>query len=117
MVWVFQTPRKEARMASIAHWRRYVNTTLLSDPVVSQVLSPEKIEACCRQSDYHWRNSFWSPTLTVLTFMLQVGSAEKTLRAAVATLLNQLRVRGEADLPSPTPRPTAKPASACPPRC
>jgi hypothetical protein len=90
-------------MASIAHWRRYVNTTLLSDPVVSQVLSPEKIEAYCRQSNYRWRSSFWSPTLTLLTFILQVGSAEKTLRAAVAALLSQLRVRGDVDLPSTDP--------------
>ena len=38
-------------MASIAHWRRYLNTLLLDNPVVSQVFRPEEIEECCRQSN------------------------------------------------------------------
>lgn len=90
-------------MASIAHWRRYVNTALLGNPVVSQVLLPERIEEYCRQSNYRWRDSFWSPALTLLTFILQVSSAEKTLRAGVIALLSQLRLRGEEDLPSVDP--------------
>lgn len=90
-------------MASIAHWRRHINTALLGSPAVSEVFSPETIEDLCRQSDYHWRDSFWSPTITVLTFILQVTSGEKTLRAAVAALLTQLRLRGDADLPSDDP--------------
>jgi hypothetical protein len=90
-------------MASIAHWRRYVNTSLLGDPVVSQVFRLEKIEECCRQSNYRWRDSFWSPALTLLTFILQIAGAEKTLRAGVAALLSQLKLRGEEDLPSADP--------------
>lgn len=90
-------------MASIAHWRRHVNTALLGNPVVSQVFVPERIEEYCRQAGYGWRDSFWSPTITLLTFILQVAGAEKTLRAAVAALLAQLRFRGEADLPSNDP--------------
>ena len=90
-------------MASIAHWRRYVNTALLGNPVVSQVFLPERIEEYCRQSNHRWRDSFWSPALTLLTFILQVSSGEKTLRAGVAALLSQLRLRGEEDLPSVDP--------------
>lgn len=90
-------------MASIAHWRRQVNTTLLANPVVSQVLSPEQVEAYCHEAGHCWRDSFWSPRLTLLTFLLQVASAEKTLRAAVAALLSQLRIRGETQLPSADP--------------
>ena len=90
-------------MASMAHWRRYVNAALLGNPMVSRVFSPERIEAYCHQSNYRWRDSFWSPALTLLSFVLQVSSAEKTLRAGVAALLSQLKLRGEEDLPSADP--------------
>lgn len=88
-------------MAYLTHWRRHLKSSLISHPIVKQVLSPEIIERCCEDSFHRRRKSFWSPTVTVITFVLQVLSAEKTLRAGVASLLTQLAAQGAEDLPSP----------------
>jgi hypothetical protein len=90
-------------MANIAHWRRHVNDCLLTDSILSNALSAESVEAECRSAGYRWRVSFWSPPITLLTFVLQVLSAEKTLRAAVAALLIRLAAQGRQDLPSQDP--------------
>jgi hypothetical protein len=90
-------------MATVAHWRRRVHQSLLQDPSVAEVLSPDAIDRHCRQAGHAWRDTFWSPTITLLTFLLQVLSAEKTLRAAVSALLSQLAGRGQTDLPSCDP--------------
>ena len=88
-------------MAHLTHWKRYLKGHVLADPTVAEALSPDVIEPCCREASHRWRRSFWSPTMTVIAFLLQVLSAEKTLRAAVAALLAQLTAKGETDLPSP----------------
>ena len=90
-------------MATITHWRRYVNDQLLVDPLLSKALSAENIEAHCRSAGHGWRKSFWSPSITVLAFVLQVLSAEKTLRAAVVTLLTRMAAQCRRDLPSQDP--------------
>jgi hypothetical protein len=90
-------------MASIAYWRQRLKSSLLFDPTVRRVLDVERIEEQCRQVDHHWRSSFWSPPVTLLTFLLQVLSAEKTLRAAVASLLSQLVIQKVDHAPSPDP--------------
>ncbi len=101
-------------MANITHWRRYLNHHFLTDSIVKQVFCPSEIEKLCRQANYHWRKTFWSPTMTLITFILQVLSAEKTLRSAVASLLTQLSAGGETKLPSPDPPPIVRPAFVCP---
>ena len=90
-------------MANIAHWKRHVNEQLLVDPVLSRALSAENVEAHCRSAGYRWRSSFWSPSTTLLTFLLQVLTAEKTLRAAVVNLLTRLAAQGQQELPSQDP--------------
>ena len=90
-------------MATIMHWRRHLNQYFLANPIVSQVLSPSIIEKVCRQAQYRWRNTFWSPATTLITFILQVLSTEKTLRFSVASLLTQLAARGATELPSADP--------------
>ena len=90
-------------MANITHWRRQLNNSLLVHPSVREVFSPNRIEEHCRHSGHQWRETIWSPAMTLLAFLLQVLSAEKTLRAAVASLLTQLAAHGEKDLPSPDP--------------
>lgn len=90
-------------MASITHWRRKLNTTLLGDGVVAEALSEESIEQHCRDAGHSWRDSFWSPSPTILTFLLQVLDPVKTLRSAVALLLCHLAAQGCADLPSSDP--------------
>ncbi len=90
-------------MASIAHWKRQLKTHLLNDPVVAEALAPQHIEQHCRDAGHRWRDSFWSPSVTIITFLLQVLDPSKTLRAAVAGLLTQLAATGHPDLPSPDP--------------
>ena len=87
-------------MANITHWRRQLNSSLLVHASACDALSANAIERHCREAGHRWRKSFWSPPMTLLAFLLQVLSAEKTLRAAVASLLAQLAARGEADRPS-----------------
>ena len=87
-------------MASIAHWRRQVKSELLTNPIIQKALSRAAIEGHCHRMGYRWRESFWSPTVTLVTFLLQVLDGAKTLRSAVALLLNQLAARGETELPS-----------------
>lgn len=77
-------------MASVSQWRRQLQSGGLFDKAVREVLNAEHIEERCRQVQHLWRESFWSPTVTLLAFLLQVLSKEKTLRWAVASVLTQL---------------------------
>src|SRR5690242_13946095 len=90
-------------MASIPHWKRHINNNLLNDPVIAEALGPEPIEEHCREIGYQWRDSTWSPSLTILTFLLQVLNPSKTLRAAVSELSTHLAAKGETNLPSDDP--------------
>jgi hypothetical protein len=90
-------------MASITHWKPYLKSHLLNDPVVADALAPQNIEQQCRAAGHCWRDSFWSPSVTVITFLLQVLDSSKTLRAAVANLLAQLAATGQPNLPSADP--------------
>lgn len=90
-------------MATIPRWSRHVNLQLIDDPQVAKILSPRSVERHCRQLGHQWRDSFWSPTTTVITFLLQVLDGAKTLRSAVALLLTRLAVQGETDVPSCDP--------------
>lgn len=90
-------------MASITAWRRSINRSLVQDPRIAEALAPEQIEVHCHEAGHRWRASFWSPSVTILTFLLQVLDEDKSLRGAVASLLTQLAARGQTDLPSPDP--------------
>jgi len=90
-------------MADLTPWRRELKSALLVNSILAQVFSAEAIEAACRALGHEWRDSFWNPTTTLVTFLFQVLSAEKTLRAAVADLLAQLAALGRRHLPSPDP--------------
>jgi hypothetical protein len=103
MLLLKQTITRRPRMASIADWRRRLKSSLLFDEAVRRILDVQRIEDQCRQLDHHRRSSFWSPAVTLLTFLLQTLSAEKTLRAAVASLLSQMPGQEIDSLPSPDP--------------
>ena len=90
-------------MVNLTRWRRQLKSSVLVNSAICEALAPQGIEAACRQAGYHWRTSFWSPTMTVVTFLLQVADGAKTLRAAVAGLLAQLAARGDSELPSADP--------------
>lgn len=90
-------------MATIPQWNRHVNLQLIDDPQLAEALSPHAIEQHCRQVGYRWRQSFWSPTTTLITFLLQVLDGAKTLRSAVTLLLTRLETQDETNLPSCDP--------------
>ena len=90
-------------MADLKRWKRNLKETLLVHSLLATTLSPEAIEAACRRFGHAWRETFWNPATTLLTFLLQVLSSEKTLRAAVADLLAQLAALGRQGLPSGDP--------------
>jgi len=90
-------------MANLIRWQHELKSSLLVNATLCDALAPEGLEASCRQAGHTWRESFWSPTLTVVTFLLQVLDGAKTLRAAVATLLVHLAARGDHALPSADP--------------
>lgn len=87
-------------MASVRYWREQVKSNILGIAAFGAFLSAATVEAACREEGHSWRRSFWSPSVTLTTFLIQVLSAEKTLRAAVASLLTQLAAGGESSLPS-----------------
>lgn len=90
-------------MVSIAHWTRRIKAELVGGPLLAEVLSAQAIEEACQSVNHRWRESFWSPSVTVLTFLLQVLAPVKTLRGAVAQLLTQLSALGVTELPSCDP--------------
>ena len=90
-------------MATLAPWKGYVKENLLRHPTIRDALSSDRIEGYCRRAGHMWRMSFWCPSTTILTFLLQVLDGAKTLRAAVATLLTQLAAEGVSELPSADP--------------
>ena len=90
-------------MADLKRWKRHLQETLLVNSLLASALWPAAIEATCRAFGHAWRETFWNPTTTLLTFLLQVLSAEKTLRAAVADLLAQLAALGRENLPTGDP--------------
>jgi hypothetical protein len=89
---------------TLAHWKRNVKSALIHSQAVQQLLSIPHIEHRCRQAGQQWRRSFWSPPVTVLTFLMQVLNPVKTLRAAVADTLSQwYGEEADEDLPSADP--------------
>lgn len=77
-----------------------VNSQVLQDETVAELLSPTRIAEFSRQVGHPWRSSFWSPYVTFLTFLLQVLDGAKTLRSAVALLQIHLAVHGGPPSPS-----------------
>jgi hypothetical protein len=96
--------RRLRMSTTLAHWKRRVKSALIESQAVQALLSPAHIEERCRQAGHRWRESFWSPPLTVLTFLMQVLNPVKTLRAAVADTLAQLKLEEhDGALPSADP--------------
>jgi hypothetical protein len=90
-------------MATITHWKRHVKRNLLSDSTIGEQFSGAVIKQLCQQAGHRWRESFWCPATTLVTFLLQVLNGAKTLRAAVALLLTQLAARDQSGLASADP--------------
>lgn len=77
-----------------------VNSRVLQDETVAELLAPTQITEFSRQAGHKWRASFWSPYITFLTFLLQVLDGATTQRSAVALLQIHLAARGRPPEPS-----------------
>jgi hypothetical protein len=71
-------------MAIVPTWKAHVNPQLLQNSVVGDILDRRCVERWARHAGYQWRDSYWSPHVTLITFLLQVLDGAKTLRSAVA---------------------------------
>src|SRR5262249_52570192 len=87
-------------MASIAQWKRRINTNLLNNLAVAESLAPERIEEQCRALGHRWRQRIWTPGVAMLTFLMQVLDPKKSLRAGVAQMITHMAAGGCRDLPS-----------------
>ncbi len=60
-------------MSSIAHWKRQFKSVLRTSAEVQELLSEDRVHGHCRDAGHRWRDTFWSPSITLLTFLLQKG--------------------------------------------
>lgn len=97
-------------MSSIAQWTRIFKSAITRSQAVMALLAVAEVERRCREVDHRWRESFWSPTTTLTTFLFQALNGAKTLRAAVADMLEVVLSR-EVD-PSRT-LPSDDPSAFC----
>src|SRR4029077_10659409 len=61
----------------------------------ADVLSTDRLEDAIREENAAWRESIYTPVLTLWAFLSQVISADGSCRAAVARVLAWLVSRGE----------------------
>ena len=77
-------------MATIAHWGGVLKRQVAeSCGGLSEHWPTGQIEAACDAAGHVWRDRFWTPLLTIQTFLLQVLHAGSSCRAAVAMALGQ----------------------------
>jgi hypothetical protein len=55
----------------------------------------EAVAGACRGQDHRWRNRFWTPLVTIQTFLLQVLHVDSSCREAVALALSQRAAMGK----------------------
>lgn len=74
-------------MTSIAPYVRRLKGRLAVAFVAFDLFDAALVEAACRSVGHRWRERFWTPTVTVLTFLRQVLQANCSCREAVAQTL------------------------------
>ena len=82
-------------MSSIAHWTRTFKSAIAGSQSIAALLAVAEVERRCREAGHGWRESFWSPTTTLVAFLLQSLNGAKTLRAAVADVFDGLLSLGQ----------------------
>jgi hypothetical protein len=97
-------------MSSIAQRMRHLKSDLGRSQAVMALLAAAAVERRCHQIGHVWRASFWSPATTLLAFLFQSLNGAKTLRAAVADVLDDLLLRGNDPLRE---APSADPSAFC----
>jgi len=83
-------------MVTIAHWGGVLKRQVSSGrDELSEHWAPDDVDAVCRECGHVWRDRFWSPVLTIWTFLLQVLHRDSSCRAAVAMALSQQAAAGQ----------------------
>ncbi len=63
-------------MASVRYWKQRIKSNILGIPALGEMLSATTVEAACDEEGHVWRRSFWSPSVTLTTFLIQVQRGE-----------------------------------------
>lgn len=74
-------------MTSIAPYVRRFKSELQSVGAAAEFIQAEAIESACRAAGHRWRRCFWTPAVTIMTFLRQVLFANCSCRHAVAMTL------------------------------
>ena len=56
-------------MNSINSYARKLKKELQSSETAEQLLNPTIIGTACEATGHRWRSCFWTPTVTILTFL------------------------------------------------
>lgn len=93
-------------MSSIAQGMRDFKSAIARSQSVAHLLAVAEVQRRCREAKHRWRKSFWSPATTLVAFLFQSLNGAKTLRAAVADVLDGLLSDGQdpaREMPSADP--------------
>jgi hypothetical protein len=82
-------------MTSIAQSAREFKDRLQDAGSTGELLRDADIVAACRAAGHRWRARFWTPTVTMLTFLRQVMHGNCACREAVALTLAKSAACGE----------------------
>ncbi len=99
-------------MSSIAQWTHRFKSAIGRSESVMALLAAEQVERRCREAGHTWRTSFWSSATTLVAFLLQSLNGGKTLRAAVADVLDGRLSLGHGQDPA-REMPSADPSAFC----
>jgi hypothetical protein len=77
-------------MTSIAPFARRLKGELQRSATAIELVDPADIEAACALAGHRWRRCFWTPLVTLLTFLRQILHGNCSCRQAVALTLTAL---------------------------
>ena len=96
------TLRTEAPMDSVARWKPHLKSALAASPSARSALSHERVLAHCRDAGHRWRESFWSPSVSIKAGQPPFNSPLMSSRAVAVTLPTCLASRASSFLAYPT---------------
>jgi hypothetical protein len=81
---------RRSRMTSITSFARRLKKQMQSPALALELVNPADVEIACAAAGHRWRECFWTPFVTVLTFLRQVLHGNCSCRQAVALTLATL---------------------------
>ena len=74
-------------MASMAHTLRELKRRFTNDAAHQPFLAPADVQRACRRAGHAYRDCFWVPAVTILTFLRQIVHGNCSCRSAVQMTL------------------------------